>query len=97
MSYKSQIDPSGKSKTVFFLETLSARVLHYPLAGVSCLQGTFHREKFFCASLNIHLNQSICANENRRSLSLNFAGFCAEMCDDVRSGDRSDLEQAALN
>ena len=57
----------------------------------SCFPG----EKFFCASLNIHPNQSICANEKRRSLhvSLDFAGFCAEMCDDVRSGDRSESKR----
>ena len=56
-------------------------------------QGTFHRQKFFCALLNIHPNQLIRANENRRSLSLDFAGFCAEMCDDVRSGDRSESKR----
>ena len=48
---------------------------------------------FFCASLNIHPSQWIRANENQRSLCLDFAGFCAEMCDDVRSGDRSESKQ----
>ena len=39
------------------------------------------------------MNQSIRVNENLRSLSLDFTGFCTEKCDDLRSGDRSESKR----